>query len=412
MFTYTDKTLYCESVALADIAKKTGTPCYVYSSRSILDAWHAYDAAFADLPHTVCYAVKANSTLAVLALLVRQGSGFDIVSGGELYRVLQAGGDPGKVVFSGVGKTPEEVEYALKSGIHSFNCESEGELALIDSLAARLGLKARFSLRVNPDVDARTHPYIATGLRDHKFGIDFDAVEEVYQRSCNFPNLIAEGVSCHIGSQLLDTAPILEAAEKVLALATRLHASGLPIRHIDLGGGLGIAYQVADRAPEIGEFIRAMYRALKSSGFAVMIEPGRSIVGPAGALLTRVLHRKQSPKKEFMVVDAAMNDLIRPSLYQAHHEILPLRQNSLPPVTVDVVGPICETGDFLARNRQLANALPGDYLAVMTAGAYGFAQSSNYNSRPRAAEVLVEGDHWRIVRNRETLPDLIRGEVV
>lgn len=412
MFTYTDKTLYCESVALADIAKKTGTPCYVYSSRSILDAWHAYDAAFADLPHTVCYAVKANSTLAVLALLVRQGSGFDIVSGGELYRVLQAGGDPGKVVFSGVGKTPEEVEYALKSGIHSFNCESEGELALIDSLAARLGLKARFSLRVNPDVDARTHPYIATGLRDHKFGIDFDAVEEVYQRSCNFPNLIAEGVSCHIGSQLLDTAPILEAAEKVLALATRLRASGLPIRHIDLGGGLGIAYQVADRAPEIGEFIRAMYRALKSSGFAVMIEPGRSIVGPAGALLTRVLHRKQSPKKEFMVVDAAMNDLIRPSLYQAHHEILPLRQNSLPPVTVDVVGPICETGDFLARNRQLANALPGDYLAVMTAGAYGFAQSSNYNSRPRAAEVLVEGDHWRIVRNRETLPDLIRGEVV
>jgi diaminopimelate decarboxylase len=412
LFTYTDKTLYCESVALADIARKAGTPCYVYSSRSILDAWRAYDAAFADLAHTVCYAVKANSTLAVLALLARQGSGFDIVSGGELYRVLEAGGDPRKVVFSGVGKTAEEVEYALKSGIHSFNCESEGELALIDSLAARLGLKAQFSLRVNPDVDARTHPYIATGLRDHKFGIDFDRVEEVYEHSRSLPNLIAEGVSCHIGSQLLDTAPILEAAEKVLSLAGRLRDRGLPIRHIDLGGGLGIAYQVADHAPEIGEFIRAMYQRISSSGFAVMIEPGRSIVGPSGALLTRVLHRKQSPQKEFMIVDAAMNDLIRPSLYQAHHEILPLRQNSLPPVTVDVVGPICETGDFLARNRQLANALPGDYLAVMSAGAYGFAQSSNYNSRPRAAEVLVEGDTWRIIRKRETYPDLIRGECI
>jgi len=412
VFTYTGRTLYCESVALADIAKQVGTPCYVYSSRSILDAWRAYTEAFADFPHTLCYAVKANSTLAVLALLANQGSGFDIVSGGELYRVLQAGGDPGKVVFSGVGKTADEVEYALKSNIHSFNCESEGELALIDSIAARLGARARFSLRVNPDVDARTHPYISTGLRDHKFGIDFDLVEGVYSRSRNFPNLIAEGVSCHIGSQLLDTAPILEAAEKVLALARSLRDRGLPIRHVDLGGGLGIAYQIADRAPEIGEFIRAMYQRISSSGFAVMIEPGRSIVGPAGVLLTRVLHRKQSPKKEFMIVDAAMNDLIRPSLYQAHHEILPLRQNSLPPVTVDVVGPICETGDFLARNRQLANALPGDYLAVMTAGAYGFAQSSNYNSRPRAAEVMVEGDQWRIVRQRETLADLIRGKTV
>ncbi len=410
LFIYNDKTLYCEAVALADIAKKAGTPCYVYSSRSILDAWRAYDAAFADLPHTVCYAVKANSTLAVLALLARQGSGFDIVSGGELYRVVQAGGDPGKVVFSGVGKTADEVEYALKSGIHSFNCESEGELALIDSMAARLGLKARFSLRVNPDVDARTHPYIATGLRDHKFGIDFDVVESVYHRSRNFPNLIAEGVSCHIGSQLLDTAPMLEAAEKVLALGRRLRDRGHPIRHIDLGGGLGIAYQAADRAPEIGEFIRAMYQRISSSGFEVMIEPGRSIVGPAGALLTRVLHRKQSPQKEFVIVDAAMNDLIRPALYHAHHEILPLRQNSLPQITVDVVGPICETGDFLARNRQLANALPGDYLAVMTAGAYGFAQSSNYNSRPRAAEVLVDGNHWRIIRERESFADLIRGE--
>jgi len=410
LFTYTDRTLYCESVALADIAKKAGTPCYVYSARSILDAWRAYDAAFAGLPHTICYAVKANSTLAVLALLAKEGSGFDIVSGGELYRVLEAGGDPGKVVFSGVGKTAEEVEYALKLRIHSFNCESEGELALIDSIAARLGRKACFSLRVNPDVDARTHPYIATGLRDHKFGIDFELVEAVYERSRSFPNLIAEGVSCHIGSQLLDTAPILEAAGKVLVLAGRLRERGFPIRHVDLGGGLGIAYQALDRAPEIGELIRALYQRISISRFAVMMEPGRSIVGPAGVLLTRVLHRKQSPNKEFVIVDAAMNDLIRPSLYQAHHEILPLRENSLPLIIADVVGPICETGDFLARNRQLANALPGDYLSVMSAGAYGFAQSSNYNSRPRAAEVLVEGDQWRIIRERETPADLIRGE--
>jgi len=412
LFTYTDNTLYCESVALADIARKAGTPCYVYSTRSILEAWRAYDAAFADLPHNVCYAVKANSSLAVLALLAREGSGFDIVSGGELYRVLQAGGDPGKIVFSGVGKTAEEVEYALTSGIHSFNCESEAELALIDSMAARLGKKAQFSLRVNPDVDARTHPYIATGLRDHKFGIDIELAAKVYEQSRGFSNLVAEGVSCHIGSQLLDTAPILEAAEKVLALAVQLRNGGFPIRHVDLGGGLGVAYQTADRAPVIGEFIRAMYQRIKSSGFSVMIEPGRSIVGPAGTLLTRVLYRKQSPKKEFMVVDAAMNDLIRPSLYQAHHDILPLRKGSLPPVTVDVVGPICETGDFLARNRHLANALPGDYLAIMTAGAYGFVQSSNYNSRPRSAEVLVDGPTWRIIRERETLADLIRGETI
>jgi diaminopimelate decarboxylase len=410
LFTYTDNTLYCESVALADIARKAGTPCYVYSTRSILEAWRAYDAAFGDLPHNVCFAVKANSSLAVLALLAKEGSGFDIVSGGELYRVLQAGGDPGKVVFSGVGKTAEEVEYALASGIHSFNCESEAELALIDAMSARLGKPAQFSLRVNPDVDARTHPYIATGLRDHKFGIDIELAEEVYERSRGLGNLTAEGVSCHIGSQLLDTAPILEAVEKVLALAVRLRDRGFPIRHVDLGGGLGIAYQHADRAPLIGDFIRAMYQCIASSGFSVMIEPGRSIVGPAGTLLTRVLYRKQSPKKEFVIVDAAMNDLIRPSLYQAHHEILPLRKSSLPPVTADVVGPICETGDFLARNRSVANVLPGDYIALMTAGAYGFVQSSNYNSRPRAAEVLVDGDQWRVIRERETFSDLVRGE--
>jgi diaminopimelate decarboxylase len=410
LFTYTDNTLYCESVALADIAKVAGTPCYVYSTKAILDAYRAYDQAFAGLPHTVCYAVKANSTLAVLSLLAREGSGFDIVSGGELYRVIEAGGDPAKVVFSGVGKSAKEVEYALTSGINTFNCESESELALINSLAARMGKQAQFSLRVNPDVDARTHPYISTGLRDHKFGIDFEWAEGVYERTREYTNLVASGVSCHIGSQLLDTAPLREAAEKVLELATRLRKRGFPIGHVDFGGGLGVAYKPTDQAPAIGEFIGQMRDQIVESGFQIMIEPGRSIVGPAGVLLTRVLYRKQSPKKEFVVVDAAMNDLIRPALYQAHHDILPLRRNDLPPVTADVVGPICETGDFLARNREIANALPGDYLALMTAGAYGFVLSSNYNSRPRVAEVLVDGNRWRIVRERESLADLVRGE--
>jgi diaminopimelate decarboxylase len=356
--------------------------------------------------------VKANSSLAVLSLLARAGAGFDIVSGGELYRVIQAGGDPAKVVFSGVGKTAAEVEYALASGIHSFNCESETELALIDSLAARRGVKAGFAVRVNPDVDASTHPYISTGLSQHKFGIAIDQAVAVYNRSRALRNIIAEGVSCHIGSQILDPTPILEAVDKVLALAGALQAEGHPIRHIDLGGGLGVAYHGGEAGPEIGGFIQSLKERLCASGLKVMIEPGRSIVGQAGALLTRVLYRKQNGAKEFIVVDAAMNDLIRPALYRAHHEIIPLRKNSLPPVTADVVGPVCETGDFLARDRHMANAMPGDYLAVCTAGAYGFVQASNYNSRTRAVEVLVEGDRYRIVRRRETYEDLTRGETV
>jgi diaminopimelate decarboxylase len=410
MFSYSDNSLYCESVALADIAKAAGTPCYVYSAQSILDAYRAYDSAFGDVPHSICYAVKANSTLGILSLLARAGSGFDIVSGGELFRVLKAGGDPAKIVFSGVGKTAAEVEYALDSSIHSFNCESEAELALIDSLAARRGVKARFALRVNPDVDAATHPYIATGLRDHKFGIDMNEVESIYQRARDFAHLTATGVSCHIGSQLLDADPILEAVDRVLALVERLRARGHAIQHVDLGGGLGIAYQAADRPPDIGAFIRKMRDRIEKSGLCVMVEPGRSIVGPAGVLVTRVLYRKRTPKKEFVVVDAAMNDLLRPSLYQSHHEIIPLRQNGRAPILVDVVGPICETGDFLARNREVASVAPGDYLAICAAGAYGFVLSSNYNSRPRAAEVLVEGDRWAVIRERETLEDLVRGE--
>jgi diaminopimelate decarboxylase len=412
MFRYSSNDLYCDDLPLADIAAAAGTPAYVYSASSILAAYRAYDASFGDLPHGVCYAVKANSNIAILALLAKAGAGFDIVSGGELYRVIQAGGDPAKVVFSGVGKTAAEVEYALASGIGSFNCESDAELALIDALAARRGVSAGFSIRVNPDVDASTHPYISTGLSEHKFGIAIAEAARVYEHSTRFRNLEARGVSCHIGSQILDASPILEAVDKVLALARRLRDAGHPIRHVDLGGGLGVAYHAGEKAPGIDAFVSGLRARLCESGFTAMIEPGRSIVGPAGVLLTRVLYRKRNGDKEFVIVDAAMNDLIRPALYRAHHEIIPLRKNSLPPVIADVVGPVCETGDFLARERKLANVMPGDFLAVCTAGAYGFTQASNYNSRPRPPEVLVEGDKYRIIRRRETHEDLIRGEVV
>ncbi len=412
MFAYSQQDLYCEQVPLADLAARVGTPAYVYSSQDILDNFRAYDEAFGDLPHSVCYAVKANSSLGVLALLARAGSGFDIVSGGELFRVMQAGGDPAKVVFSGVGKTAEEVEYALSSGIHSFNCESEAELALIDAIAARRGVKAGFSIRVNPDVDASTHPYISTGLSEHKFGIAIAEAAGVYSRAGQYRNLTAEGVSCHIGSQILDPSPILEAVDKVLALAGGLRAEGLPIRHIDLGGGLGVAYHAGEKAPEIHRYVEELRARLRQSGLRAMVEPGRSIVGQAGILLTRVLYRKKNGAKEFVVVDAAMNDLIRPALYRAHHEIIPVRRNSLPLVVADVVGPVCETGDFLARDRQMANVMPGDFLAVCTAGAYGFVQASNYNSRVRPPEVLVEGGAYRIIRKRETYEDLVRGEVL
>ena len=410
MFRYVDNTFYCENVPLADIAKAAGTPAYVYSSEIILDNFRAYDEGFGNLAHTVCYAVKANSSLGILSLLAEAGSGFDIVSAGELFRVLQAGGDPKKVVFSGVGKTASEVEYALCKGIHSFNCESEAELALIDALAGRLGIKADFAVRVNPDVNAATHPYIATGLRDHKFGVDISEVEAVYDRARSLRNLVASGVSCHIGSQLLDTDPTMEAADKMLALIERLRNSGHSIRHVDLGGGLGVAYNPAQATPQIREFIGKLRQKVEGRGLAVMVEPGRSIVGAAGVLLTRVLYRKSTPKKEFVVVDAAMNDLIRPALYQSHHEIVPLRKSGRAPILADVVGPVCETGDFLARDRQVADAAPGDLLAVCTAGAYGFALSSNYNSRPRPPEILVSGGQWRTIRARETLEDLIRGE--
>ena len=409
-FTYQQDSLCCDGVALADIARAEGTPCYVYSKQAILDRFHAYDRAFGAQSHKVCYAVKANSNLSLLRVLSEAGAGFDIVSGGELFRVLKAGADPAKVVFSGVGKTAAEVEYAINCGIHTFNCESEAELALIDSIAARLGAQVRVALRVNPDVDAETHPYISTGLSDHKFGVDMSAVEGVYSRAKGFPRLLLEGVSCHIGSQILDTRPVMEAVDKMVALVDRLRADGVPIRHLDLGGGLGVAYNSEQVAPDIEVFIQKLVAKSGGRDLELLIEPGRSIVGDAGLMLTRVLYRKLTPQKEFVVVDAGMNDLIRPSLYQSHHEIIPLRRNPLGTILADVVGPVCESGDFLARGRQMANVFPGDYLAVCTAGAYGFVLASNYNSRARPAEVMVDGGAWKVVRQRETLEDLVRGE--
>ncbi len=409
-FEYIDGTLYCEGVALADIARRAGTPVYVYSSASILARYLAYDNALSNFPHLICYAVKANSNLGVLRLLAMAGSGFDIVSGGELFRVLKAGGDPGKVVFSGVGKTADEIEYALESGIHGFNSESEPELALIDALASRRGVLARVSLRVNPDVDATTHPYISTGLREHKFGVDIRDVEAMYVRARSFGNLLLEGVSCHIGSQLLDTGPLMQAFDKMVSLVERLRATGVPIKTLDLGGGIGVAYKPGEKMPSIPGFIAEMLEKISGRSLHLMIEPGRSIVGEAGVLLSRVLYRKVNGGKHFVIVDAGMNDLIRPALYQSHHEIVPLRLDGRGMIIADIVGPVCESGDFLARDREVADVMPGDLLAVCTAGAYGFVAASNYNSRPRAAEVLVDGDEWRIVRQRETFDDLVRGE--
>jgi diaminopimelate decarboxylase len=342
--------------------------------------------------------------------LAQAGAGFDIVSGGELFRVLMAGGDPAKVVFSGVGKTAVEIGEALAAGIFAFNCESEPELALVDALAHRSGVKARVALRVNPDVDAVTHAYISTGSLAHKFGVDISEAEAVYGRAREFGNLLIEGVSCHIGSQLMDPGAVMEAVDRVLGLVERLRAKGFGIRHADLGGGLGVAYKPGEAAPAIGEFVTALRRRVAGRALHVVIEPGRSIAGAAGVLLTRVLYRKKTGGKDFVVADAAMNDLIRPALYGAYHEILPLRQRDGGTARVDVVGPVCETGDFLARDREMPEVLPGDILAVLTAGAYGFVQSSNYNARPRVAEVLVQGSTWRVARKRERYEDLVRGE--
>lgn len=410
-FEYRDGSLFCEEVEVERIAAEAGTPIYVYSASAIRARFREYDGALEGVPHRVCYAVKANANLAVLKLLAEAGAGFDIVSGGELYRVARAGGDAAGVVFAGVGKTRDEIEMALEAGIHSFNCESEAEIALIAALAARLGKQASVAVRVNPDVDAETHPYISTGLKEHKFGIDIGEVEQVYERARGLAGVRMEGVACHIGSQLLDTSPLIEAANRLIELVERLRGRGFEIKYLDLGGGIGVPYKPGEARPDVGGFLSAIRELVKEHGLTLLFEPGRSIVAEAGTLVTRLLYRKPGTGKEFMVVDAAMTELIRPALYGAYHEIVPLRKSRVPGVvTADVVGPVCESADFLAKNRELPHVMPGEYMAVMTAGAYGWVASSNYNARPRAAEVLVDGTEWRVVRRRETYEDLVRGE--
>ncbi len=409
-FEYRQHRLHCEETSLEDIAERFGTPCYVYSAQSIVGNYRAYTEALQPIDHEIHYSVKANSSLGVLALLAREGAGFGIISGGELFRVIEAGGDLGKVVFSGVGKTVEEMDYALRSKVGCFNCESEDELRLLNEMAGRLGAQPVVALRINPDINADTHPYIATGLRDHKFGVALRDAERLYRDHESLPHLRLEGVSCHIGSQIFDTGVFIEALEKLVDLAARLREAGLSIRQLDLGGGLGVAYRESHAPPSIEDYAQSLVTALRGQGLRLMLEPGRSIVGQAGVLLSRVLYRKLGEVKEFVVVDAAMNDLIRPSLYESYHEILPVAQRQRKTITADIVGPVCETGDFLARDREIVNVEAGDLLAVCTAGAYGFVQASNYNSRPRPAEVLVHGARAEVIRERESYQDLIRGE--
>jgi len=415
-FAYRDGALYAEDVPLAEIAARYGTPTYVYSRATLTRHYRAFDDALAGLDHRVCYAVKANSNLAVLQLLARLGAGFDIVSGGELARVLRAGGAASKIVFSGVGKRGDEIVQALQAdsgrGIFCFNVESEAELRRLSGLAAARGVRARIALRVNPDVDAKTHPYISTGLKENKFGVDIDEAARLYALAVGLPGIEVHGVACHIGSQLCELAPFLDALDRVLALVDQLAASGIPLQHLDVGGGLGVRYR-DETPPEPAAWAAALRPKLAGRKLSLMTEPGRAIAGNAGVLLTRVELLKATAHKNFAVLDAAMNDLIRPSFYDAWHEVVPVQQQGrdVDTRTWDLVGPVCETGDWLAHDRQLALA-ENDLLAFRTAGAYGFVMSSNYNTRPRAAEVLVDGAAAHLVRARETLDDLWRGEAL
>ena len=403
-----DGQLFAEGVALSAIAERFGTPTYVYSRAHIEAQYRAYADALAGMPHLVCFAVKANSNLGVLNVLARLGAGFDIVSRGELERVLAAGGEPGKIVFSGVGKTRDDMRRALEVGVHCVNVESVDELERLQLVAAELGKTASISLRVNPDVDAGTHPYISTGLKENKFGIDIEQAPAVYARAAELANLRIVGVDCHIGSQLTSLPPFLDALERLLALIDQLAAQGIQIQHLDLGGGLGVQYR-DEQPPLAGDYIAAVRERLKGRALALVFEPGRSIVANAGVLLTRVEYLKHTAHKDFAIVDAAMNDLIRPALYQAWMDVTPVQPRDGEARQYDLVGPICETGDFLAKGRELVLA-EGDLLAVRSAGAYGFVMSSNYNTRGRAAEVLVDGEQAFEVRRRETLAELYAGE--
>ena len=410
-FEYRNGQLHAENVAIADIAHAHGTPCYVYSRATLERHWHAFNDAFGAQPHLVCYAVKANSNIAILNLFARLGSGFDIVSAGELERVLRAGGDPGKVVFSGVGKKAAEIRKALEVGIRCFNVESEAELDRINAVAGDMGKIAPISLRVNPDVDAQTHPYISTGLKENKFGVEISRAEEIYLKAAAMPHLNVVGIDCHIGSQLLTLSPFMDALQRVLALAERLAAQGINVHHLDIGGGLGVRYREGQEAPSPADYMAQLFTDERLRQYEIFVEPGRAIAANAGILVTEVEFLKLAEYKNFAVVDAAMNDLIRPALYSAWQEIIPVIPREGETATYDIVGPVCETGDFLGKERDL-NIQAGDLLAVRSSGAYGFTMASNYNTRPRAAEVMVDGDTVYVVRQRETLDDLLRGESV
>jgi diaminopimelate decarboxylase len=408
-FKYHDNELFAEQVAVREIAQRFGTPCYIYSRATLERHWKAFDGAFATRRHLICYAVKANSNLAVLRVLARLGSGFDIVSAGELARVIEAGGDPDKIVFSGVGKRNDELRKAVTAGIRCFNIEVAGELTRLNQIAGETARKAPVSIRVNPDVDAKTHPYIATGLKENKFGIDFRDAISIYRLAAELPNLEIVGIDCHIGSQLTSVTPFIDALDRILDLRKQLMNQGISIHHLDLGGGLGIRYK-NENPPEPATYVQALFDRLGTDDVEILLEPGRAIAGNAGILVTRVEYLKPTPEKNFAIVDAAMNDLLRPALYDAWQDIVPVTiGRSVPEIEYDIVGPVCETGDFLGKSRKL-RLKEGNLLAIRSSGAYGFSMSSNYNSRPRAAEVMVDGNQAFLVRDREQLQQLWTGE--
>jgi diaminopimelate decarboxylase len=410
-FNFREQTLWCEDVSVEEIASKVGTPFYLYSHRTLTHHFRVFDLAFGEVPHIICFSVKANSNLSILRIFAGEGGGVDIVSGGELYRALQVGVDPMKIVYSGVGKTLDEIDYALKTGILMFNVESSEELGVINERARAMGKRARIALRVNPDVDPKTHPHISTGLKSNKFGIDIEKSREEYRRAKSLSNIDVIGVDCHIGSQVTQLAPFVDALDRLKNLLSLLRKDGIEVEYLDLGGGLGITYN-DELPPHPDEYAKAILGSSGDLKCTFILEPGRVIVGNAGILVTRVLYNKSTDQKNFVIIDAGMNDLIRPSLYSSYHLIQPVVMKGRESIVADVVGPICESGDFLAKGRTIPRVERGELLAVMSAGAYGFTMSSNYNSRPRIAEVLVRDDRFFVIRERESYRDLVRGEEV
>ncbi|WP_457640223.1 diaminopimelate decarboxylase [Persephonella sp.] len=410
-FRYVGGELYCENVPLSEIAQEVGTPVYVYSKKAVLDKISQYKEAFRDYPTLICYAAKANSNLSILKLFRNEGLGLDIVSGGELFRGLRAGFSPEKIVYAGVGKTDNELEYAVENQILSFNVESLMELEVLNYIGQKKGKKVNVSIRINPDVDPKTHPYISTGLKTSKFGIDMEDALTAFQTADRLPNLNLVGIHCHIGSQIMDVSPYREAVEKTVELVFKLKKEGIELQHIDIGGGLGIKYRPEDKPPTPYQLAQMVLPAVRKTGLKLLIEPGRSLIGEAGALISQVIFLKDKKDKHFVIIDAGMNDLLRPAMYNAYHHILTVKRKENK-IKADIVGPICETGDFFALDREIDTVERGEFIAVMSAGAYGFSMSSNYNTRPRSAEVLVDGSNYRVIRERETYEYIIKPEEV